>query len=111
MTENQVIELWKCAHIYDIPVECYGLRTQFNLKFFTGSGPLFEKADVIEKLQNYAICSKCGEEATISARRHNDILELYNEPGERTVIDGANDFEYIPLCSDCYLKEMQEKNG
>ena len=41
LTEEQIEELWKITKILDIPVNCYGLRTYFTTRTFTGSKILF----------------------------------------------------------------------
>ena len=44
LTEQQVDELKAIAEVWDIPVYCYGLRTDFRTKLFPGSKRLFELA-------------------------------------------------------------------
>ena len=40
MTDSQVKELWMIAKLYDIPVICYGLKTNFKAQLFEGSEAL-----------------------------------------------------------------------
>ena len=109
LTEKQVQELWYFTKKYDIPVECYGLKTQFDLHFFQGSAPLMELADEIVELPTPAICSCCGEKASVNARYLNGKIELPG--GERIVIDGSNSYEYKPLCGNCYIDEVENMTG
>lgn len=109
LTEKQVQELWYFTKKYNIPVDCYGLKSQFDLHFFQGSGPLMELADKVTELQTPAICTSCGEKATINARYKNGKLELPG--GERIVIDGSDAYEYKPLCGNCYLEEIESLTG
>jgi len=81
------------AYIVDelnVPVLCYGLRTDFQNKLFSGSKRLFEIADIIEEIKT--ICW-CGLAAKCNAR--------YNKNGivreGAQVMLGAND-SYIALC-------------
>ena len=108
LTERQVKELWYFSKVYDIPVDCYGLKSQFDLHLFEGSLPLIEYADEILELQTIAVCN-CGEKATINARYKDGIIE--GEGGERIVIDGSDAYEYKPLCGECYIKEIEKATG
>lgn len=78
----------------DVPVICYGLRTDFQNKLFSGSERLFAVADVIEEIKT--ICW-CGLAAKCNAR--------YNKNGivreGAQVMLGAND-SYIALCRKHY---------
>ncbi len=109
LTEEQVKELWYFTKVYKIPVDCYGLKSQFDLHFFQGSKPLMEYADEILELQTIAVCTNCGEKATINARYKDGNIELPG--GERIVIDGSAAYEYRPLCGECYIKEVEELTG
>jgi thymidine kinase len=75
---------------YGIPVLCYGLRCDFQNKFFPGSRRLMEIADEIKEIKT--ICW-CGKKATCNAR--------YGASGIITegaqVELGANE-RYISLC-------------
>lgn len=102
LTSSQVDEFWIISKVMDIPVICYGLRTNFKAESFDGSRRLLEVADVLEGLTT--LC-KCGKIARYSGRKRNGIFE---EDGEEVVIDGADNIEYVPLCGDCYLKKVKK---
>ena len=75
---------------WQIPVLCYGLRADFQNKFFPGSRRLMEIADEIKEIKT--ICW-CGKKATCNARYDdNGIIK----EGAQVVL-GAND-KYIALC-------------
>lgn len=101
LNADQAEELLIIAKAYDIPVIAYGLRTQFNMKGFTGSPTLLLIADELEEIPT--IC-KCGKKARFNARKYNG--EFQNSEGERIVIDGEEGYEYVPLCGECYVKEV-----
>ena len=104
LTNNQVEDLWKITKHLNIPVICYGLRTDFQSHLFEGSKRLLELADIIEEL--ITICS-CGKRAKFNARYVNGKFAL---EGKEVVIDGSCDnVIYRPLCGKCYLSEL-EKN-
>lgn len=109
LTEEQVYELWYFTKKYNIPVDCYGLKSQFDLSLFQGSSSLIGVADEVIELQTIAVCTKCGEKATINARYKNGKIELPG--GEIIVIDGSDAYEYKPLCGECYIKEVEALTG
>lgn len=103
LTFNQVKELWLISKLTDIPVICYGLKTNFKGEFFTGSKSLMELADEIEEL--VTICS-CGKKAKFNARKNNDEYTLI---GDEVAIDGI-DAEYEALCPKCYINKVLKIN-
>lgn len=81
----------------NVPVLCFGLRTDFLTKLFPGSMRLFELADSISEIKT--ICS-CGKKASVNAR----IDENGNIVTEGSqVMLGGND-SYIAMCHKCYKK-------
>ena len=104
LTAKQVEELWKVTKQLNIPVICYGLKTDFQSHLFEGSKRLLELADEIEEL--ITICS-CGKRTKFNARYVNGKFTL---EGKEVVIDGSCDnVVYHPMCGKCYLNEL-EKN-
>ena len=87
------------AHIVDdlnVPVLCYGLRSDFQLNLFEGSERLLAIADELKEVKT--VCW-CGKKATCNAR--------YNKHGivrsGAQVMLGAND-DYIALCRKHFLE-------
>lgn len=99
MTKEQIKELWIISKIYNIPVICYGLKTNFKAELFEGSKNLLALADEIEEL--YTIC-KCGKKAKFNARVINN---KYITEGDVVAIDGI-DARYEPLCGKCYIEKV-----
>ena len=98
LTSDQVEELYIITKKYDIPVLCYGLRCDFQMKGFEGSTRLLQLADDIEELKT--IC-QCGAKATQNLRWVN------RQPvfdGEQVVIDDHTQVEYTGVCGKCYLR-------
>ena len=56
LSQNQVEELWIFTKQHDIPVICYGLRTDFQTNLFEGSKRLMELADDLEELDTICNC-------------------------------------------------------
>ena len=107
LTPKQVEELWIFCKMYETPVICYGLRTDFQTNAFIGSKRLLELADSLEELPT--ICS-CGKKARFNARF---VDGKFTTEGESVVIDGAySNVEYKPMCGKCYVKnkyKVEEK--
>lgn len=105
LNENQIKELWMIAHLINIPVICYGLKSNFKGEIFSkGVSQIFAIADIIEEIGSTSLC-KCGKRAVFNARKVNDE---FTDKGEIIVIDGSKtEVEYVPLCSDCYLKYVK----
>lgn len=99
MTPNQIKELWIIAKIKDIPVICYGLKTNFKGTLFEGSKTVIELADELEEL--ITICS-CGKRAKFNARV---VDGNFVSDGEEVAIDGI-DAKYEPLCGKCYINKV-----
>ena len=99
MTPEQVKELWIISKMKDIPVICYGLKTNFRGELFEGSKAVLEVADELEELST--IC-KCGNKARFNARIENNE---YISEGSEVAIDGI-DAVYEPLCGKCYIEKV-----
>lgn len=103
LNKNQVFELFKITKLLEIPVMCYGLKSNFKGKFFKGSEALMIYADSLEEI--VTICS-CGKKARFNARKVNGDFVT---DGEDVLIDGSNEnVEYVPLCGECYIKKVKK---
>lgn len=102
MTEEQIDQLRAIVDDYDIPVMCFGLRTDFQTKLFPGSRRLMELADAIQEIKT--ICD-CGSKATVNARIDGEG-HIVTEGAQ--VVLGGND-SYIAMCHRCYVKGIKEK--
>ncbi|NLN47769.1 MAG: thymidine kinase [Clostridiales bacterium] len=91
-------QLFMVACKLDIPVICYGLRTDFRMEGFEGSGRLLLIAHSIEELKT--IC-KCGKKAMLNGRKVNGKFVF---EGEQVAIEGVEEVEYESLCPNCYFK-------
>lgn len=90
MTEEQAFQCAKIVDDLDIPVMCYGLKTDFMGKLFIGSEALLRLADNLEEIKT--ICW-CGKKATQTARVNDGKVV---REGQQIAI-GGNDM-YISLC-------------
>lgn len=103
LSEKEVDELYYVTKKFNVPVICYGLKTDFKSNLFDGSKRLLELSDELDEL--ITIC-KCGKRAKFNARYVDDKFTLN---GETISIDGSLlNTKYIPLCGKCYLEEKIE---
>ena len=100
MTPAQIDQLRAIVNDYDIPVMCFGLRTDFQTKLFPGSMRLMEVADNIGEIKT--ICD-CGNKATVNARISNGYIVTEGDQ----VLLGGND-AYIAMCHRCYIQGIRE---
>jgi thymidine kinase len=91
LSKEQVWQLARIADEGNIPVLCYGLRTDFQGELFPGSAALLGIADALVELK--AVCH-CGRKATMNLRV--DAGGAAVRAGAQTEI-GGND-RYVALC-------------
>ncbi len=99
---NQVDQLFNLTVYDNIPVICYGLRTDFQTKLFPASRRLFALAHSIEELKT--IC-RCGRKAILNARKDG---ESFIFSGNQVAIDGVQETTYESLCGKCYFSELEK---
>ncbi len=102
MTPEQIDQLRAIVNDYDIPVMCFGLRTDFLTSLFPGSRRLLEVADTIQEIKT--ICD-CGAKATVNARI--DAIGYVVTEGAQVQL-GGND-SYIAMCHRCWVRSIREK--
>ena len=84
LSTKQVHELSKVSDTLNIPVMCYGIRTDFQGKLFEGSSELLAIADNLKELKT--ICSMCDRKATMVVRIDDDGKVLLK--GEKIMVGG-----------------------
>jgi thymidine kinase len=102
MKSIQIDELFEIAVNLDIPIICYGLRTDFKRDGFEGSARLLLLAHSIEEMKT--ICA-CGQKAIFNGRKINGKFVF---EGEQIAIDEQDDVRYESLCGDCYYKYKEK---
>ncbi len=100
-TEAQIDQLRAIVNDYNVPVMCFGLRTDFQTKLFPGSRRLMEIADTIQEIKT--ICD-CGAKATVNARI-DGAGHIVTQGAQ--VFLGGND-AYIAMCHRCYIQGIRE---
>eukprot|EP01035_Chromulina_nebulosa_P023258 gene23258-30145_t len=85
--------------IKNIPVICYGLRTDFRSNLFPGSKRLMEVADAIEEVKT--TCQFCNKKAVFNLKHVNGIADCTGP----AVQLGAEE-KYFPTCFSCYRNSL-----
>jgi thymidine kinase len=103
LTPDQIDELRRLVDEEDIPVLCFGLKTDFLTHFFPGSKRLMELADSLTEIKT--ICD-CGRKATVNAR-FDENGRIITE-GDQVML-GGND-SYTAMCHRCWVNKIKEQN-
>ena len=101
-TPVQIDELRELVDTDDLPVLCFGLRTDFLTHFFPGAQRLMELADSITEIKT--VCA-CGRKATVNARIDGDG-RIVTEGAQ--VLLGGND-SYVAMCHQCWTRKIREQ--
>ena len=101
-TPEQIDQLRCLVDTEDLPVLCFGLRTDFLTHFFPGARRLMELADSITEIKT--VCA-CGRKATVNARidRQGRIVTQGSQ-----VLLGGND-SYVAMCHKCWKQKIAEQ--
>ena len=99
-TPGQIDQLRELVDEENLPVLCFGLRTDFLTNFFPGAKRLMELADSLTEIKT--VCS-CGRKATVNAR----IDEMGNVVTQGSqVFLGGND-SYVAMCHKCWKDKIR----
>ena len=101
-TPEQIDQLRELVDSEDVPVLCFGLRTDFLTHFFPGARRLMELADSITEIKT--VCA-CGRKATVNARI--DANGRIITHGAQVFL-GGND-SYIAMCHKCWIDRIREQ--
>lgn len=94
-TEDQIDQLKYIAENENVPVICFGLRSDFRTKLFPGSKRLFEIADSITEVKS--IC-ECGKKAIVNARFDGNG----NIVTDGAQVDIGGNEKYKSMCWSCW---------
>src|SRR5436309_2970739 len=100
LSQTQVRQLARVVDEANIPVMCYGLRTDFRGELFPGSAALLAWADTLSELKT--ICC-CGRKATMVVRVSPD--GVVERSGQQIEIGGNE--RYVPLCRKHFCESMR----
>ena len=101
-TAAQAEQLFRATCLLNVPVICYGLRTDFSMRGFPGSTRLLELAHTVEEMKT--ICF-CGRKALCNGRKINGEFVF---EGDQVAIDQVDDVEDVSLCHQRYFREREK---
>ena len=101
-TPEQIDQLRYLVDADDLPVLCFGLRTDFLTHFFPGARRLMELADSITEIKT--VCA-CGRKATVNARI-DETGRIVTQGSQ--VFLGGND-SYMAMCHKCWKQKIAEQ--
>jgi thymidine kinase len=99
LSPKLVEQLRALTRTHNVPVICYGLRTDFRTRLFPGARRLFELADSIEEVK--VTCQYCNRKAIFNMRLIDGVA---TERGEQVQIGGNE--SYAPVCHLCYVERL-----
>ena len=103
-TPEQIDQLREIVDEENLPVLCFGLRTDFLTNFFPGARRLMELADSLTEIKT--VCS-CGRKATVNARI--DAMGNVVTEGSQVFL-GGND-SYIAMCHKCWKEKIRSQQA
>ncbi len=103
LTASQVEVLREWTRELDVPVICYGLRTDFRTELFEGARRLMELADSIEEIKT--TCTFCNRKATQNLKYVGGVARV---DGPSREVGGEERFQAV-----CYrhYKEQLARAG
>jgi thymidine kinase len=101
LSAKNIDELRMISIDWNLPVICYGLRTDFKSYLFEGSRRLMELADSIEEVK--VTCNYCNRKAIMNLKHVNGIAV-----NEGPSVELGAEEKYLPSCYECYRTELQK---
>jgi thymidine kinase len=100
LSMEHVDQLREISLTKNIPVICYGLRTDFRTKLFPGSLRLMEVADSIEEVK--ATCFFCNKKSIVNIKHVGGKATL-----EGPTVELGTEERYLPSCFHCYRSQLE----
>ena len=99
LTTSQIDQLRRIVDDYNMPIICYGLKSDFLSNLFPGSQKLLEVSDNIYKMKT--VCG-CGMGANFNVRI--DSKGNYVTQGEQVCIDNGGNYD--SECPICFMEHV-----
>ena len=103
LSEKQVNQLMDVVIDLNIPVMCYGLRTDFMGNSFSGARRLL---DIAHELNEVKTICECGHKAMFNVRLIDGKVQT---EGDSVAIDGEGKVEYTVACARCFRLKTHRK--
>ena len=102
LSKSVIDQFRTIATVQNIPIICYGLRTDFRGTLFEGSKRLFEVSDSLEEIKT--TCAFCNRKAIFNLKLIDGKASLTGP----TIELGAEE-KYLPACSKCYRLQIEQQ--
>lgn len=120
LSKNIILTLTRIVDELNIPVICYGLKSDFVTRLFEGSAALLLFADKIQEIKT--VCWYCNHKAIMNLRLKNgkptfegdqiaiggNFNDPYFKPKEGVVEDKI---VYLPTCRKCYMQIKKDEGA
>lgn len=93
----QVQQLHRAVHAFNVPVMCFGLRSDFKGNPFEGAAMLLTLAEDIQEVKT--VC-RCARKATMNMRVDADGQKVKDGPQVE-----IGDTRYRQVCAGCFYKD------
>jgi thymidine kinase len=105
LSVEQVQSLWEITKARNVPVICYGLRSDFKTDLFPAVKRLLALADSIEEIKT--VCHYCKNKAIFNMQLDEHGHPIFS--GDSVSIG----YHYLPVCGNCYKSfyEHRVDNG
>jgi thymidine kinase len=101
LSPRLVDQLRTVAQQKNVPVICYGLRTDFRTTLFEGARRLMEVADAIEEVKT--TCNYCNRKAVFNLKLADGVPTVAGP-----TVDLGSEEKYLPACAACYTAKLRE---
>lgn len=101
VSPSVIDQLRSVSRDLDVPVICYGLRTDFRTQLFAGAKRLLEIADSIEEIKT--TCYFCEKKAIFNLKLLNGKPTLSGPS-----VDLGDEEKYLPACASCYSEQTRD---
>jgi len=99
VSRDIIDQLRSITRTLNVPVICYGLRTDFRSNVFEGSLRLMEVADTIEEVKT--TCAFCNKKAIFNLKHVNGVATT-----DGPSVDLGAEEKYFPACYGCYFDQL-----
>ena len=103
LSEKHVNQLMDAVIDLNIPIMCFGLRTDFKGNSFTGSRRLL---DIAHELTEVKTICECGHKAMFNVRLIDGKVQT---EGDSVAIDGEGKVTYTVACARCFRLKTHHK--
>lgn len=103
LSEKHVNQLMDAVIDLNIPIMCFGLRTDFKGNSFTGSRRLL---DIAHELTEVKTICECGHKAMFNVRLIDGKVQT---EGNSVAIDGEGKVTYTVACARCFRLKTHHK--